>query len=661
MTQVYEGKFRDETITVGGPLVHITHRDGNQPRTFPVQRYKAVIGNGGSSGGSGDSGFGFNATAMSPPPPQQQPHKHRVVRWRPLTLSLLSAAAAALLTAALLPPLSPPSDRVTAFSISQSPPPSPPSSSHHDPLLHLVLHERQRLQAQSHPSLWALFLQQHHQNRSVQTRRTACREFDAGAQTCVFEGFACVNVSSVVTQSDRPLIYFVDDAKRDYEPVTSDQWCSLRHQSSDPRYFSSRHWPILNHTVAPQRSCLTAQYRTFNSLLHRRLTLLQNGSLPSEAATRIKWVSSIWLSDLDYHDNNHNNHLLKDIIWMLDISLWQTSLSLSVSPVHNIPLTFSTNGLFETTPQHIYLPQSQTDFERQTARDVNRLNYALVLQKDLSHLYPNLTSSQIRQPGQHARPTQPLFKAYPELLQNDSLLFHRDLKADSQYDLVCTPRLTVGAKIGNGAHERVCRSLRQRAHQFYGVEHNQMKRLGSTFYPQPPKRIVVLQRHVTRRFANLNQLLNALRSQFGLKGIDVQLVSTKQLQTAEQFVRVFSSAGVLITPHGSQAMGQIYMPRHSAIIEVMPVGYTDYAFNLLSESCKIWYYELQSMRLPNKPAEWYEEKCGRHTPHMMSPCNDIKSVDVWVNITSAVRTIKFAFERMGYPIDPWMEYVQSGG
>lgn len=46
---------------------------------------------------------------------------------------------------------------------------------------------------------------------------------------------------------------------------------------------------------------------------------------------------------------------------------------------------------------------------------------------------------------------------------------------------------------------------------------------------------------------------------------------------------------------------------------------------------------------------------------MMSPCNDIKSVDVWVNITSAVRTIKFAFERMGYPIDPWMEYVQSGG
>lgn len=34
----------------------------------------------------------------------------------------------------------------------------------------------------------------------------------------------------------------------------------------------------------------------------------------------------------------------------------------------------------------------------------------------------------------------------------------------------------------------------------------------------------------------------------------------------------------------------------SALIEIMPVGYTDYAFNLLAESCKIWYFELQSMR-----------------------------------------------------------------
>lgn len=38
----------------------------------------------------------------------------------------------------------------------------------------------------------------------------------------------------------------------------------------------------------------------------------------------------------------------------------------------------------------------------------------------------------------------------------------------------------------------------------------------------------------------------------------------------------------------------------SSLIEVMPVGYTDYNFNILAESCKIWYYELQSLIHPSK-------------------------------------------------------------
>lgn len=32
----------------------------------------------------------------------------------------------------------------------------------------------------------------------------------------------------------------------------------------------------------------------------------------------------------------------------------------------------------------------------------------------------------------------------------------------------------------------------------------------------------------------------------------------------------------------------------SALIEVMPVGFTDYAFRMLSKSCSLWYYEIQS-------------------------------------------------------------------
>eukprot|EP00178_Gracilaria_changii_P009499 TRINITY_DN2775_c0_g1_i1.p1 TRINITY_DN2775_c0_g1~~TRINITY_DN2775_c0_g1_i1.p1 ORF type:complete len:653 (-),score=99.75 TRINITY_DN2775_c0_g1_i1:842-2704(-) len=530
----------------------------------------------------------------------------------------------------------------------------------HDPLAHLTAHFQETQRALRHPLSWLQHLQKHHQQHLVQTRRTACREFDAGAQTCAFEGLACINVSSQL-QFGRPLVYFVDDLHTDQQTVPNDRWCSMRHQSSDPRYFSSRHWPILNDTVAPQRSCLDARYRTTQSLLSSRFDdLTASDELADMQRTRIKWIPSIWLSDLDYFDNNHNNHLVKDIIWMLDLSLWQQSLSLTPSPAHDFPLSL-TQSVFEPSATHLYLPQGMKDFERQTARDVNRLNYALILERNLSNLYPNSTQLEMKQKSTQKRLTQPLFDAYPDLLENDKLIFHRDQLNASTHDLVCTARLTVGAKIGNGAHERVCRSLRQRAHEFYGIEPNRMKRLGHIYYPQPPKRIVILQRHVTRRLGNLEQLHDAMRAEFEPKGVEVEVVSTKALQTAEEYVRVFSRAGVVLTPHGSQSMGQIYMPRHSALIEVMPVGYTDYAFNLLSESCKIWYYELQSQRHPNKSEEWYEEKCGKLEPHMMNPCTAVKAVDVWVDVAAARRTVKLAMERMGYPMDAWMRYVHTGG
>lgn len=34
----------------------------------------------------------------------------------------------------------------------------------------------------------------------------------------------------------------------------------------------------------------------------------------------------------------------------------------------------------------------------------------------------------------------------------------------------------------------------------------------------------------------------------------------------------------------------------------MPAGYTDYAFNLLSDSCRVWYYEIQSSIAQSKSA-----------------------------------------------------------
>lgn len=52
--------------------------------------------------------------------------------------------------------------------------------------------------------------------------------------------------------------------------------------------------------------------------------------------------------------------------------------------------------------------------------------------------------------------------------------------------------------------------------------------------------------------------------------------------------------------------------------------------------------------------------CGNKKPHMMAPCVATKSVDVMVNVTDAVRLVRFALERMGFPMDPWMQFVRHG-
>jgi hypothetical protein len=401
----------------------------------------------------------------------------------------------------------------------------------------------------------------------LSTLRVGCREYEAGAQSCVFEGIACVSVNGESVPTIPGLnalstVFLVDDELPDGTVVPSDDWCSFRHQSADPRYFGPRHWPIRNDTVAPQWSCMNARYRTFESLLGSKVS---TGATFAENAPQVMWLPSLWLVNLDYPANTHNNHLLKDIVWMLDVSLWHRSLQLRQSPLSEGIVT-SVTELFSDKSRHIFLPQSLTEFQVQTSKDVNRLLYALVLELDVHRLYPNMSSKDLRSPqskNTSLRRTVPLLTAYPELGANSRLLFREDLVQNKSVDLVCTPRLTVGAKLADVGHERVCRNLRERAWELFGIEPPSMVRVGQIYYPRPPRRILVVQRHISRGFGNLNQLLNTLRTELGTPyGVEVEVMSTADLQTAEQYVRTFSRAGVVITPHGSQSMGQIWMPRH---------------------------------------------------------------------------------------------------
>lgn len=424
-----------------------------------------------------------------------------------------------------------------------------------------------RTHAQESFQTWLEYLRKNSPNHKIRTSRIGCRELQAGAQSCVYEGLVCIDTTGKPIDQDddddRPHAYFVDDNQGDGGEPPSDKWCSFRHQSSDPRYYSaSRHWPILKKTFFPQHSCLRGKYRTAASLFGS-----DNANMPKRI--RVQWLPSLSLVDLDFKAFNHNYHLLMDIIWLLDAALWQQSVDLRLRPgdltsTSSSPHDFSLAYLFDSSPRHVYLPQSTANFSKQTDRDVNKLLYALILRLDLTRLYTarNISSRDIREPAETPREAAPLLEAYPNLIHDQRLLFHDDIVRSNQYDYVCTPRFRAGAKIGNGAHERVCRDMRKRSYELYGIAEPEVVRLGRALFPQPPKRIIIYQRHVTRPIANVDELEHALREAFGKYGVEVERYTTAEVLTAEDQVRMFARAGVVVTPHGSQSMGQIWMPRY---------------------------------------------------------------------------------------------------
>lgn len=501
------------------------------------------------------------------------------------------------------------------------------------------------------------------QQQRIVSERTSCRELTAMGQTCVFEGLICINTSNALPPSKRPVVYVIDDRKagamdevtpdRDGnvgERMPTDDWCGHRSQSADPRYYSSRHWPLRTDTVVPQQSCMDGWYRTSESVLGRDS---DGGKRP-----KIKWIPNLALFDLDYQENTHNTHLAMDILWALDARLYQQSLDIHRRPGYRTHRAANDHDTQLLAPGTVYyMPQSREQFLSQTSHDINRLMYAITLGQDVRRLYGADDDVKTAPADADTRryTKQTVLDSYPHL-RDGGMQFHGNLVTDNDTDLVCGARLTTGFKTGFTADEPVCRHVRSTAFELYGIERPENKRLGSLFFPQPPKSILILNRHASRKLANWEEVQQQLTQRLAHLNVSVSYTSSDRMYTAEEWVRIFSSAGIVITPHGGQNMGIMFMHRFSALIEIMPVGYTEHSFNLLSEPCRVWYYEVPSLALKTN-FERYNKECGEKTPHMYSPCNEYKSEDVWVTVDKLMPTVIMALERLGYDTGTWMDEV----
>lgn len=437
--------------------------------------------------------------------------------------------------------------------------------------------------------IWVPHLRAAGGDAGVVTQRTFCHELSAKGQTCVFEGLMCIDVRNGGAEHEpnkdnsKPRILILNDstpADAEGSEASTDNWCGMRHQSADPRYYSSRHWPLLQDTVVPQQSCMEARFFRTDTVLR--------------SDVRVKWVPSLALVNLDYVDNDHNTHLAIDLMWILDAVLHDESLAYRPRPGyrrHRHPTDM--DGIIFRNDTVYYLPQSRVQFERQTTRDVNRLLWAMILRKDGRRLYyPDLSDDDLNKaPAARdvVRPAKPLLDAFPELVEDGAFQFHGDLVADNETDLVCTARLTAGVKTGFSTHERVCRELRTRAYQTFDIQRPDVKRIGQINFPQPPKSILFLNRHVTRTIDNGEDIARRLREKLAYMNVPVEYETTQNLNSAEQWVRLYSSAGIVISPHGSHNMGEMFMQRYRYVI--FAVHFSLFFFFVFEFACRSFLIE----------------------------------------------------------------------
>lgn len=471
----------------------------------------------------------------------------------------------------------------------------------------------------------------HHYGKSrIKTVRIGCLDYEEGAQTCAFEGLICIN-TSYSTRGLLGSVYFIDDTKEIGAKVSADHYAQLFRKPSSP-WFHGPKWDGMSETVAPHQSGLEALYYS-------------SGILEGK---RIKWVPTLWLFDV-LSFANHNNDMLADYIWMLDAQLYRNSTKREyLSEYQRKKKMDHDSDLFEDGPKYVYTPHSISSFRRFESRSINRLTLALALNLDPKRLFRASTNK-----------TLPFFMAYPELSKR--FIMHQEVVRKRKTDFLCTSRLTTGAKRFFGANDRVCEHIRRAGYKLFNIRYPQIRSVGATLrYPQPPRNIVVIQRHINRGFYNVKEVMSALHKSFDPHGIPIKLMYTSDLEEPESWVRAFSEAGVLITTHGSQSMGQFWMPRYSVFVEVLPVGFYDYTFQFLAHNCALWYHGLESMKHPRLSKEFYRKKCEAVGPVRLNRCRKIQNAaPVIADIHELLAVTRKGLAQIGYEISDWIDEVPS--
>lgn len=318
-----------------------------------------------------------------------------------------------------------------------------------------------------------------------------------------------------------------------------------------------------------------------------------------------------------------------DVVWLLDMVLWQKSTTGAVHTENSsIPIIFN-------TPTYLFFLKSIRDFGVQMGRDINRFLFAIILGLDPGKLYKR---SMFRRNAHSA--ISSIFDAYPEL-RNRLLFSHDERKND--YD--CTCRFIAGAKTPAMGSRRVCENFRSVAWKLFGLKPPAVQGTGWLHYEKPPNRVVLLYRHVNRMISNKEELVSALRNASMDHKFELEINTTERICTAEDHVVFFRRVGVLVTPHKSRAMGAMWMPRYSSLIEIVPPSYADFSQAFFAIICSLRYYRLNAT-VPEDLREEIEEK--RDMESYYTNFLVMKNKNITVNVKEIVESVLLSLRQIVY-------------
>jgi len=203
----------------------------------------------------------------------------------------------------------------------------------------------------------------------------------------------------------------------------------------------------------------------------------------------------------------------------------------------------------------------------------------------------------------------------------------------------------VGARLANLGDERVCDHIRNKTWELFDLKLPPLVAAGGFLvYHRPPRRVMLRQRDSNRGFRNIEDLTNALRSAAVKYNFELEIPEVRYYPADEE-VRLYANTGVLVTTYHTS--GAVWLPRHSAVVEVHPPGFTDFGFNIHARTCNLWYFELQGL-IPDKYRGRYQRECRGKLHSPFDHCHSMKNYFVEAPIEETVRTVIKALNRVGH-------------